>query len=106
MVPGQQRHHGGDQAHQVEYGLRHLVLLDPVGVGRRVTGKADGAVGQGHSEVDPHAAHGDDPVDHRLTANNTHRQQTSTLILIITTPVISANHAAALSSTDTLNNEE
>lgn len=58
-VPGQQSYHSGDDADQVEHGVRHLALEDPVRVGWGVTGNADGAVDQCHGEVQPHAAQHD-----------------------------------------------
>lgn len=77
MVPGQQSHHGGDDADQVEDGICHLVVKDPVGVGGRVTGDAGGAVSQGHGEIHRHTAQHDHPVDRRLRASNTRSTRTS-----------------------------
>lgn len=66
MVPGQQSHYRGEEADEVEHGVSHLILEDPVRVGWRVTGDAHAAVHQRHDEVQNHAAHDDHPVNHRL----------------------------------------
>lgn len=67
MVPGQQGHHRGQDADEVEHGISHLPLQDPVRVGRGGAGDANGVVGERHNEVDRHAAQHDDPVNHRLS---------------------------------------
>lgn len=56
MVPGQESHHCGDDADKVEHGVSHLALEDPIRVGWRVAGDADGAVGKRHNEVQCHTA--------------------------------------------------
>lgn len=66
MVPGQQSHHGGDDADKVEHGVSHLALKDPVRVGWRVTGDANATVGKRHNKVQSHTAQNDHPMDNRL----------------------------------------
>lgn len=56
MIPGQQSHHSGNEADEVEHGVGHLALKDPVWVGWRVTGDANAAVGKCHNEVQSHTA--------------------------------------------------
>lgn len=67
MVPGQQSHHSGQDTDEVEHGIRHLPLHDPVWVGRRGAGDANGGVSERHNKVDRHTAQHDDPVNHRLS---------------------------------------
>lgn len=71
IIPWQQGHHSCDDADKIEHGVGHLALKDPVWVGWRITGDADGAVGQCYNEVQGHTPHLDYPVDHRLS----HRPQ-------------------------------
>lgn len=66
MVPGQQSHHGSEDADKVEHGVSHLALKDPVRVGWRVTGDANATVGKRHNEVHSHAAQNDHPMNNRL----------------------------------------
>lgn len=66
-IPGQQSHHSSEDADKVEHGVSHLILEDPVRVGRSVAGDANGSVGERHNKVDCHAAQHDDPVNHRLS---------------------------------------
>lgn len=73
-VPGQQSHHSSEDADEVEHGVYHLVLEDPVWVGRSVAGDANGGVGERHNEVDCHAAQHDDPVNHRLSHRETQQR--------------------------------
>lgn len=75
IIPGQQSHHSGDDADEVEHGVGHLALEDPVRVGWRVTGDADGAVGQRHDEVQRHTAQHDYPMNQRLQDRCTMQEQ-------------------------------
>lgn len=84
MVPGQQSHHSSDDAEKVEHGVGHLSLEDPVRVGWRVTGDADGTVGKRHNEVQCHTAQHDYPVNHRLQDRCIKQQ----LNIPITTPFV------------------
>lgn len=65
-VPGQQSHYGSDDADEVEHGVGHLALKDPVRVGWRITGDANSTVGKCHYEVQRHTAQNEHPVKDRL----------------------------------------
>lgn len=69
-VPGQQGHHSGDDADKIKHGVGHLVLEDPVWIGWRVTGNADGAVGERYDEIQRHAAKHDHPVHYCLQGSD------------------------------------
>lgn len=73
-VPGQQSHHSSEDADEVEHWVSHLVLKDPVRVGRSVAGEANGGVGECHNEVGCHAAQHDDPLNHRLSHRYTQQR--------------------------------